>query len=436
MVRDATRLPELCELRILVYGINYSPELTGIGKFTGEMVEWLASRGHEVRVVTAPPYYPAWKIDDRYSPTRYTTETLAGAKVYRCPLWVPQKHDGFRRVAHLLSFALSSLPVMLSQIVWRPKLVFTVEPAFLCAPTALLVSKITSAAAWLHVQDFEVDAAFDLGILPAHGLIHWLALALEGFFTRRFDRVSSISPNMLRRSLAKGVPEKHTLLFPNWVDTDSIQPMPHGASPYRKELGLTNDDILLLYSGNMGMKQGLEILPMLARNLAPDRQVKFLFCGDGAFRPQLEQMVKGLGNIAMLPLQPAERLNDLLNAADIHLLPQRADAANLVMPSKLTGILASGRPVITTAAPGTQVARVVESCGIAVPADDADAVCGAVRKLVDDSALRCRLGRAARAYAVEHMGREQVLRRFSRQMEDVAAHHPDALPADLYRGEC
>lgn len=412
-------------MRILVYGINHAPELTGIGKYTGEMVEWLAAHGHEVRVVTSPPYYPAWKVDENYSSSRYTVEQLAGAKVYRCPLWVPQKPGGLSRVAHLLSFALSSLPVMLGQIVWRPKVVFTVEPAFFCAPATILVSKMTGAAAWLHVQDFEVDAAFDLGILPSRGFIHWFALAFERFFTCRFDRVSSISPNMLRRSLAKGVPEKHALLVPNWVDIESITPMAQGASPFRAELGFTDEDVVLLYSGNMGMKQGLEILPPMARHFALDRHVKFLFCGDGAFRPQLEDMVRGLDNITLLPLQPVERLNDLLNAADIHLLPQQSDAADLVMPSKLTGMLASGRPVIANAAQGTQVAHVVEGCGIAVPTDDMEAIYSAVRKLVDDAHLRCTLGKAARAFAVEHMGREQVLSRFVAQMEDVAAHHPD-----------
>jgi len=133
----------------------------------------------------------------------------------------------------------------------------------------------------------------------------------------------------------------------------------------------------------------------------------------------LEQLVSKLPNVTFLPLQPFERLNDLLNAADIHLLPQRAGAADLVMPSKLTGMLSSGRPVIATADAGTQVARVVEGRGLVVPAEDEVALHEAVSLLVEDEILRKRLGRAARAYAVEHLGKEEVLLQFERDLQTL-----------------
>jgi colanic acid biosynthesis glycosyl transferase WcaI len=319
---------------------------------------------------------------------------------------------------------LSSLPVMLAQILWRPDAIFTVMPTLLCGPATLAVARLTGASTWLHVQDFEVDNAFDLGILPAQGFIRLLALAFEKFFMGCFDRVSTISPNMVQRAIDKGVDKKHVLLFPNWVDTDAIHPQPRPNS-LRRELGISEEDVVLLYSGNMGMKQGMEILPTLARHFASEPHVKFLFCGDGAFRPQLEQLVSGLANVMLLPLQPVERLNDLLNTADIHLLPQRAEAADLVMPSKLTGMLASGRPVIATAAPDTQVAHVVEGRGIAVPVQDMDAIYAAVRHLVNHPAERRSMGEAARAYAVECLGSQHVLARFTAEMEKLAVQHPD-----------
>jgi colanic acid biosynthesis glycosyl transferase WcaI len=132
-------------------------------------------------------------------------------------------------------------------------------------------------------------------------------------------------------------------------------------------------------------------------------------------------MVGGRSNVTLLPLQPLERLNDLLNAPDIHLLPQRAGAADLVMPSRLTGMLASGRPVIATAGPGTQLAQVVEGCGLAVPAEDPEVLYEAVLRLVNDRDLRLRLGRAAREYAVEHLGKEQVLARFEFDLTTLVA---------------
>jgi colanic acid biosynthesis glycosyl transferase WcaI len=404
-------------LRILIYGLNYAPELTGIGKYTGEMSSWLAARGHEVRVVTAPPYYPAWSIREDYRGRLYRTEKVPGEPiVYRTPLYVPAKPTGLKRMAHLFSFMLGSLPVMLRQIFWKPEIVFTVEPTFFGAPLALLVAQAADAASWLHVQDFEVDAAFDLGLLPAKGPVHALALGLEEFFTHSFTRVSSISHKMVERALGKGVPVARTVLFPNWVDVDAIRPQPQGAdNSFRREMGL-EEKIVILYSGNMGAKQGLELLAPLAEAFESDVRVHFLFCGDGAFRPQLEALVAHRANVTLLPLQPFARLNDLLNAADIHLLPQRAGAADLVMPSKLTGMLSSGRPVIATADAGTQVARVVEGCGLVVPAEDASALHGAVRRLIDDAPLRERLGEAARVYAVQHLGKEQVLEEFERNL--------------------
>lgn len=416
-------------MRILVYGLNYAPELTGIGKYTGEMAAWLAQRGHEVRVVTAPPYYPAWRIRDDYRGTRYRTERMPGQPVVcRTPLYVPERPTGIKRVAHLVSFMLGSLPVMLREMFWQPQVVFTVEPTFFCAPLALFVAKGAGAACWLHVQDFEVDAAFDLGLLPAEGPIHDVALRIEKFFTHAFDRVSGISARMVERARAKGIAAERAVLFPNWVDVDAIYPIDRVANrsnSFRRELASQvpgiEDKVILLYSGNMGAKQGLELFAPLAERFADDRRIHFIFCGDGAFRPQLELLVAGSPNVTLLPLQPLDRLNDLLNAADIHLLPQRAGAADLVMPSRLTGMLASGRPVIATAGWGTQLAQVVEGCGLAVPAEDETALHAAVLRLVDDKELRLSLGRAARQYAVEHLGKQQVLERFDLDLTALVA---------------
>ncbi|HTX77708.1 MAG TPA: glycosyltransferase, partial [Terracidiphilus sp.] len=209
-----------------------------------------------------------------------------------------------------------------------------------------------------------------------------------------------------------------------WVDVSGIYPLPEGPgcpNLFRKELASwvpgIERKVILLYSGNMGAKQGLELLAPLAESFAGDPRVHFLFCGDGAFRSRLEALVAHMVNVTMLPLQPLDRLNDLLNAGDIHLLPQRASAADLVMPSRLGAMLASGRPVVATAHAGTQVAQVVEGRGIAVAAEDEAALHDAVSALVEDEALRGRLGRAAREYAVKHLGKQQVLEQFERDLE-------------------
>ncbi len=349
-------------MRILIHGLNYAPEPTGIGKFTGEMAEWLAGRGHQVRVVTAPPYYPDWRIRPGYSSWRWRHEHSAGVDAYRCPLYVPARPKGVSRLIHLLSFAASSKPVALFQaLAFRPDVVIAVAPALVSVPGTWLAARLAGAKAFLHIQDFEIDAAFALGIVSG-GRMRRLALSLESWLLRRFDRVSSITPAMVARLADKGVVAEHCLLFPNWVDTSAIHPAP---SSLRTALKLPADAVVALYSGNMGEKQGVETLADVARALA-GTPVHLLLAGAGAAAERLARATSGMAQVHWLPLQPVEKLNDLLNAADLHLLPQRPDAADLVMPSKLAFMLASAKPVIAGAASGTALARAIEGCGITV----------------------------------------------------------------------
>ncbi len=403
-------------MRILLVGINYAPELTGIGKYSGEMADWLAMHGHEVRVVTAPPYYPEWRVAEGYSTWRYRTEVRAGVAVWRCPLWVPAKPSGSKRILHLASFALASLPVMVRQLFWRPQMVMTIEPPLFCAPVAWVCARLSGAKAWLHVQDFEIDAAFELGILRANWLRHGINL-LESWLMRRFDRVSTISANMQQRLAQKRVAPEKTYLFSNWVDNAAIFPL-SVPSPMRQQLAIPSNTTVALYSGNMGEKQGLEIVLEAAAQLVGEKDIQFVLCGEGAARERLQQKYAGLPNVLWLPLQPLEKLNDLLNMANIHLLPQRSGAADLVMPSKLTGMLASGRPVVATAQKGTQVEQVVQGCGIVVEPDNIGHFSGAILQLARNAVTCAALGARARAYALKHWDRDQVMQEFDRQLRE------------------
>lgn len=404
-------------MRILIYGLNFIPELTGTGKYSGEMAAWLAEQGHEIRVVTAPPYYPEWRIKQGYSGWRYTTEqTPEGRKllIYRCPLWVPSKPRTITRLLHLFSFMLSSLPVMFWQIGWRPQIIIVIAPTILSAPAGWLVARLTGATVWLHVQDFELDVAQDLGqfrVGPGKKLIS----EIERFWLARFDRVSTISMRMLDRLSDKGISAEYRVLFPNWVDTEIISPL-EGVNSFRQKLNIPDSTLVALYAGNMGEKQGLEIVIEAARSLKDRQDIVFVLAGAGAARARLEQLATGLPNLKWLPLQPDERLNELLNMADIHLLPQLADAADRVMPSKLTGMLASGRPVVATAAPATQVAEVVGQCGYVVPPGSVEKLVEALVRLTNDTPGRKRLGQAARRYACRYLDKNVVLESFHAQL--------------------
>ncbi|MFC0401433.1 glycosyltransferase WbuB [Paraburkholderia rhizosphaerae] len=401
-------------MKILVYGINYAPELTGIGRYTGDMAASLAAAGHDVRVVCAPPYYPAWKVSPGFSSSRYAKEHSEGVRVWRAPLWVPARPKGARRLLHLASFALSSFPVMLRHVFWRPKAVLCIAPSLLNAPAGWLVAQLTGAHAWLHVQDYEVDAAFKLGMLKGN----WrkrMALAIERGLLRRFDTVSTISAKMIEHALNKGVARDKVVHFANWVDTSAIHPLniqDRAKVPLRDELEIPADATVVLYSGNMGAKQGLEVLATAAATLAARRDLVFVFCGAGPAKDGLTAICGDLPNTRFIPLQPMERLNELLNLADIHALPQRADAADLVMPSKLTGMLASGRPVIAMAHEGTELFDTVAPRGVVVPPEALEPLVAAIEALAADPARREQLGRAGRDYALAVLSRESVLGEF------------------------
>jgi colanic acid biosynthesis glycosyl transferase WcaI len=415
-------------MKILFYVTNYYPELTGSGKYTGELARWLSQEGYSVRVVAAPPYYPAWKIGDGYKGWAYHIEKDS-IRVFRCPIWIPRAPSGRNRIVHLLSFALSSFPIVLWQIFWRPTVVVVIEPPIICAPAGWLVARLSGARCWLHIQDFEVDAAFDLGLVKGRGIRRAIS-AMERWLMGRFDRVSTISKKMLNYLEAKGVPEG--VLLPNWVDTEEIRPL-NAPSSYREELGIAKDAIVALYSGNMGKKQGLEVLAEVARQCAilADAEIDesgrkiptifFIFSGAGAGRADLEQVCAGLTNVRFLELQPAKRLNEWLNLADIHLLPQRADAADLVMPSKLTGMMASGRPTVATAQEGTEIAGVLKDSGFVVPPGDVKAFCEKLTLLASERGLREKMGQAARQYAEEFLAKENVLSRFEEELKACVA---------------
>ena len=403
-------------MRILILGLNFHPEPISTGKYTGELATYLTGQGHEVRVVTAPPYYPYWQVQPGYSWWRYCQEKWQGVRVFRCPLWVPRRPSGLKRLLHLFSFALSSFPILLGQLPWKPNIVLCIAPSFFNAPFALFTARLSGAKAWLHIQDFELDAATKLGILPSSQWMIKLSLRAERWLLRRFDRISTISNRMLARLEQKEVPQEKIFLFPNWVDTALIFPLSGDQKPFKKLLNIPDDKIIVLYSGNMGQKQGLEIIIKTARHLQAQSKIYFVLCGDGAVRSDLESGAEGLPNVQFLPLQPLEKLNQLLNTADIHLLPQRADAADLVMPSKLSGMFASGKAVIATANPGTEVAGIMEQLGVVVPPEDALALADAILGLANNPERMRSLGQKGRSWVVANWSKEKVLNDFCEYM--------------------
>lgn len=403
-------------MKLLLISTNYSPELTGIGKYSGEMAQWLSEQGHEVRVVCAPPYYPEWQVHEGFSVWKYSKEKSENLTVYRCPIWVPEKVSGVKRLIHLSSFALSSFPVVFRHVFWRSDVVFCVEPSLFNSFAAIVAAKLSGAKSVLHIQDFEINAAFDLGIVKA-GWLKKFIYGFERFLMHRFDRVSTISQSMMAKLDEKGVVEKNKLFFPNWVDTSIIYPLK--SSSYRGALNISDDTVVCLYSGNMGLKQGLEII-IEAAKLLRNEKIVFLMAGFGAAVDVLKEKSKGIENVVWLPLQPFEKLNEFLNVADIHLLPQQAGAADLVMPSKLTGMLSSGKSIVAIADKGTEVHRVLEGMAELTEPGNVEAFSQAILKLSRDAERRKKFGIAGRVYAEQNLSVNAIMQRFETEIQKLA----------------
>jgi colanic acid biosynthesis glycosyl transferase WcaI len=319
-------------------------------------------------------------------------------RVFRCPLYVPLSLSGLRRCLHLGSFALSSaLPTIYQSLKTKPDLVLVVAPTLLAAPIGLAAARMARTKAWLHLQDIEIEAASKLGIMKNQHLVD-VILRGERALLQRFDLVSSISTKMLDNIELKGVPRKRLLLLPNWVDTRRIFPL-KSSRQMRREIGIREDRCMALYAGSMGLKQGLEVIIGAARECArlPGESPLFVLSGDGPARPRLEREAQGLSNVMFMPLQPADRFNEFLNAADVALVPQQLGAADLVMPSKLGAIFAAGKPVVATVAADSQIALDIGEAGLIVPPEDAKSLAIAVRGLAADPDRRNRMGIKARA---------------------------------------
>lgn len=406
--------------RILIVGLNYAPEPVGIGPYTAGLAEALTERGWRIEAIVGQPYYPQWRRFPGYRGL-WRSEEERGVRITRCPHYVPRNPGGIGRILHLASFALSALgPALrraLRQSSERPDLVIAIAPALLSVLTAWLAARLAGARLWIHVQDFEVEAALATGLLAPQRLPARFAQWLENRVLRLGDQVSTISPQMVARLAEKGVDPSRTFELRNWADA-RFAPDPAAAATLRSEWGVEGQ-IVALYSGNIARKQGIEILIEAARLLRARDDIVLVICGEGPNRTALATLAANLPNVQLRDLQPAERMGAMLSMADLHLLPQIAGAADLVLPSKLTNMLASGRPVVATAEPGTGLYAEVEGCGLLVAPGDAAALAAAIAALADDPARRETLGRAARLRADQRWTKPAIIERAAQRIDSL-----------------
>lgn len=407
---------------ILLIGYNFNPEPTGIGKYSGEMISWLGEKGYDCTVITTYPYYPFWKVQEPYYKSRYwyTTENQelpsgGKIKVHRCPIYVPEKPTGIRRMLLDLTFLVSAAMKMIQLIPGKKfDYVITVVPSFQIGLLGVFYKMFRTSKFLYHIQDMQIEAARDLKLIKSQNIVKGL-FKIEDFIFKQADFISSISEGMCAKIRSKSNREIH--LLSNWVNVNLFKPI-QGKALLKKEFGFEADDKVVLYSGAMGEKQGLEMIIHAARALKKERNLKFLLCGSGPYSRKLISMANELelDNVEFLPLQPLEKFNRILNMADLHLVIQKSQASDLVMPSKLTTILAVGGLALVTANKNSELHHLIHAHGIGlvVDADNQLALVEGILKATQGNwkAMTAK----ARRYAEDYLSIDSILNSYERNV--------------------
>ncbi|HEY2727760.1 MAG TPA: WcaI family glycosyltransferase [Parafilimonas sp.] len=411
---------------ILLISGNYFPEPTGIGKYNNEMMTWLADHGFNCTIISTYPYYPFWQVQAPYIKKRkwfskqiYTTPTGNKLTVYRCPHYVPQNPTGKSRVLLDLSF-FSTVSLKLIRLTGKKfHYIINVTPPLSLGLLAALYKKVCGAKFLYHIQDMQVDVANDLKMISSMRFLSIL-FKIEKYILKEADKISSISPDMVERVKFKS--GKPAYLFPNWVNTKLFFPLPDKTN-LKVAFGFKPDAPIVLYSGSIGEKQGLEAVLEIADNFKQKNiEIQFIISGSGPYKNVLEKLAleKKLSNLSFLPLQPSEKLNEFLNMADVHLVMQKANVAHHVMPSKLTTILSVGGLAIITANAGSGLYKMVtdHNIGLISPAENIPALSALIElALHNNYADICN---NARKYAEDFLAIDKIMVRYKEEVINAA----------------
>lgn len=405
-------------MRVIVWGINYAPEFTGIAPHSVALCEFLDREGHDVEMVTSFPYYPTWQKRPEDRGRLYRTDVINAVPVHRCWHFVPARVSALKRIVHEGTFVLTSTLRALS--LDAPDLFVVVSPPLLLGAAAWLVGKLRRAPYVFHVQDMQPDAAVGLGMLKRS----WFTRALYGlerFAYRHAGRVSGITRGMLETFRNKGVAESKLIYFPNAIALKKGEPGPVRGE-FRNRYTLPANEFLAVYAGNLGVKQGLEVLLQTA-DLLRHKPIRFLICGDGAQREALAVRAREmeLPNFTILPLQEGRDYRALLVDADLCFITQQAGAGNSFFPSKLLGLLAESKPVVTVAAPECELAMSLAegNFGMNVSPGRPHELATLLDSLANDPERLWIYGANGRRY-VEQFEKQRVLGSFAAELKALA----------------
>lgn len=393
-------------LDITVLCPHYAPDVAPTGEVMTSIAKELIARGNRLHIVTALPWYQHHAIEPGWDGQYVRTEPTEWGAITRVhPFPTDKRNIPARALAFGGFTALATVAATVTRR--RPDVVLAMSPPLTLGPAGWIAGSIRRAPLVFNIQDVFPDVAVELGLLTGQKVIA-AARRLERFSYRRADAVTVLSDDLadnvrakLRSGLTGAAADREAEkvhVIPNFVDTARIRPAPRENS-YREEYGLVGKKVVM-YAGNVGLSQALDLVLDAAAALAPDPDVVFVINGGGAARPELERRASGLTNVRFVDMQPLERLPEVLAAADVHLVPLKAGLAWSSVPSKLYSILASARPVVASVDRGTEVARTVDraGAGIAVPPGDAESFTKAIRQLLEAPVEARAMGEAGRRF--------------------------------------
>ncbi|APD06076.1 hypothetical protein UJ101_00535 [Flavobacteriaceae bacterium UJ101] len=400
-------------MKITIIGVNYFPEDTATGLYTTQMAEYLA-RNHEVSIITGFPYYPVWKISDDYSnQSTFLYEEVNDVKIYRYKQYVPKNPTFFKRIVHLIDFTIGSIRNLFK--IKESDVIISIVPFTSSVFLGYILKKRLNAKLWTHIQDFEFDAAVESGLTSKsffNNLFFEYLFKIENILLNRSDVNSTISFGMLSKLKLKSNSTSYYL--PNWVDPDFINPKNSNTHKY-----MLSDKFKILYSGNIGAKQDWGFfIKFLDYNINND-SIEIIVVGDGAKKDWLLNKIKDYNNVIYYPPVPFEELPDLLCSADIHILFQKQNVIDTVMPSKLLGMMASGKPSIVLGNNKSEVKKVLDESkgGVYLSTRNEIELSMILLKLIKDKSLIIDLGNNARNYISEKFAYKEVLHKFDNRLE-------------------
>jgi colanic acid biosynthesis glycosyl transferase WcaI len=401
--------------RVLLVGINYAPEHTGIAPYTTATAAHLASRGASVLVLAGVPHYPQWTVPDAYRHHVAVSEVLDGVEVRRLRHYVPSTQSAVRRGAYEGSFGAQ---VVRQSLPWRPDVVVAVVPSLLGALAAARIARRQRAPFAVVVQDMMGRAAAQSGMTGGRSVADF-AGGVEARVLRRADAVVVINEAFRANVRGLGVPDARVHVIRNW---SHVAPPAHARSKVRADLGWDDGTIVALHSGNMGLKQGLGNLIAAARLAhASDAPVRFVLMGDGSQRTDLQSVAGALPTVSFLPGVADDAYTDTLAAADVLLVNERGSVVDMSLPSKLTSYFVAGRPVVAAVHPrGGTAAEVRRSgAGFVVPPDNPAALLGEVLHVAGDEEVLAKCASRAASYAAEHLSADAALAAYERLLADL-----------------